>query len=89
MRLNREGCVWQADSDAPPQEVCGESRRFGRVKCDVASWPRVSAQPNVRSATHCMCVHRVDYDKITHLASHERNVTKMHYLTVCVDAMHR
>lgn len=32
---------------------------------------------------------RVDYDKIAHLASHERNVTRNHYMTTCADAMHR
>ena len=32
---------------------------------------------------------RVDYDEITHLASHERNVTKNSYLTLCTDAIHR
>ena len=32
---------------------------------------------------------RVEYDEITHLASHERNVTKNSYLTLCTDAIHR
>ena len=36
-----------------------------------------------------MHLYRVDYEKIQHLASHERNVTKNHYLTICLDAMHR
>ena len=27
--------------------------------------------------------------QITHVASHERNVTKLHYMTLCHDAMHR
>ena len=31
----------------------------------------------------------VDYDKLNHLASHEKDVKKLHYLTLCADAMHR
>ena len=63
------------------------------VRCDLtekgsSGKPTVTHQCKKYALNHAALV-GVDYDKITHLASHEKNVTKLHYLTLCTDAMHR
>ena len=63
------------------------------VRCDLTE-KGVSGKPTVthnlkKYALNLAGLVGVDYAKISHLGSHDRDVTRNHYLTVCLDAMHR
>ena len=63
------------------------------VRCNLTE-KGVSGKPTVthnlkKYALNLAGLVGVDYAKISHLGSHDRDVTRNHYLTVCLDAMHR
>ncbi|KAK9816893.1 hypothetical protein WJX72_006860 [[Myrmecia] bisecta] len=71
----------------------GACLRAAGVQCDLsekgASGKATVTHQCKKFAVAQAALVNVDYDKITHIASHERNVTKQHYMTICHDALHR
>ncbi|KAK9811715.1 hypothetical protein WJX72_008890 [[Myrmecia] bisecta] len=71
----------------------GACLRAAGVQCDLsekgASGKATVTHQCKKFAVAQAALVNVDYNKITHIASHEQNVTKQHYMTICHDALHR